>query len=148
MAEAETALLSRRSRSLLVIHPDVLVSATKAADSSHCTRKAVLQEIIRTTGETTPSLVYGNMLHALMQACMLANRWDEPFRQDKAREIVKASGGQLWTLHVGFEQAEEELAERSKGFEAFADRFMGKQPKVSRLASPSVASPPPPHSRR
>ncbi|BGP57825.1 DNA replication endonuclease-helicase Dna2 [Rhodotorula sphaerocarpa] len=137
MAEAETALLSRRSRSLLVIHPDVLVSATKAADSSHCTRKAVLQEIIRTTGETTPSLVYGNMLHALMQACMLANRWDEPFRQDKAREIVKASGGQLWTLNVGFEQAEEELAERSKGFEAFADRFTGKQPKPDAFLSDS-----------
>lgn len=61
---------------------------------------------------------------------MLENRWDDSFRFEKIQQIVKDSGGQLWSVNVSFAKAQEELAERSKEFEAFADRFMGVQPKV------------------
>lgn len=128
--------VSRKHGGLVVLHPDILVSSTKAADSSHCTRKAVLQELIRTVGDTTPSLVYGNMLHSLMQACMLENRWDDTFREDKISEIIKQTGGQLFTVNLDFEKAREELRARSQGFEAFADRFVGDEPKVSRSTGP------------
>ena len=128
--------MSRKHGGLIILHPDILVSSTKAADSSHCTRKAVLQELIRTVGDTTPSLIYGNMLHSLMQACMLENRWDDAFRQDKIAEIVKQSGGQLFAVNLEFEKAREELDERSKDLEAFADRYVGEEPKVSDLLCP------------
>ncbi|GAA5863149.1 hypothetical protein JCM3774_001437 [Rhodotorula dairenensis] len=127
--------VSRRHGGLVVLHPDILVSSTKAADSSHCTRKAVLQELIRTVGETTPSLIYGNMLHSLMQACMLENRWDDAFREGKISEIVKQTGGQLFTVNLDFDKAREELAERSKELEAFADRFVGEEPKFDAFLS-------------
>ncbi|KWU43439.1 Dna2-domain-containing protein, partial [Rhodotorula sp. JG-1b] len=127
--------VSRKHGGLIILHPDILVSSTKAADSSHCTRKAVLQELIRTVGDTTPSLIYGNMLHSLMQACMLENRWDDAFRQDKIAEIVKQSGGQLFAVNLEFEKAREELDERSKDLEAFADRYVGEEPKFDAFLS-------------
>lgn len=128
--------VSRKDGGLIILHPDILVSSTKAADSSHCTRKAVLQELIRTVGDTSPSLIYGNMLHSLMQACMLENRWDDAFRQDKIVEIIKQSGGQLFAVNLEFEKAREELDERSKELEAFADRYVAEEPKVSDLLCP------------
>ncbi|TKA52359.1 hypothetical protein B0A53_04828 [Rhodotorula sp. CCFEE 5036] len=127
--------VSRKHGGLIILHPDILVSSTKAADSSHCTRKAVLQELIRTVGDTTPSLIYGNMLHSLMQACMLENRWDDAFRQDKIAEIVKQSGGQLFAVNLEFEKAREELDERSRELEAFADRYVGEEPKFDAFLS-------------
>ncbi|CDR35720.1 RHTO0S01e05644g1_1 [Rhodotorula toruloides] len=135
LAAKDTPLQLTRSHSLLILHPDILVSSTKVADSSHCTRKAVLQEIIRTVGGTTPSLLYGNMLHSLMQSCMMEGRWDDEYRRGKIDEVVKEYGGQLWTIDVGFEKAKEELLNRSKDLEAFAERFLGEKPKVDAFLS-------------
>ncbi|GAA5984572.1 hypothetical protein JCM10908_003406 [Rhodotorula pacifica] len=136
---SEEMRVSRKHGGLIILHPDILVSSTKAADSSHCTRKAVLQELIRTVGDTTPSLIYGNMLHSLMQACMLENRWDDAFREGKITEIVKQSGNHLFTVNLDFDKAREELTERSKELEAFADRFVGDEPKADAfLSDPQV----------
>ncbi|BGP10813.1 DNA replication ATP-dependent helicase/nuclease DNA2 [Rhodotorula toruloides] len=135
LAAKDTPLQLTRSHGLLILHPDILVSSTKVADSSHCTRKAVLQEIIRTVGGSTPSLLYGIMLHSLMQSCMMKGRWDDEYRHGKIDEVVKEYGGQLWTIDVGFEKAKEELLNRSKDFEAFAERFVGEKPKVDAFLS-------------
>ncbi|GJN93127.1 hypothetical protein Rhopal_006172-T1 [Rhodotorula paludigena] len=132
---ADSPVSLTRSAGLLILHPDILVSSTKVADSSHCTRKAVLQELIRTLGGSTPSLLYGNMLHSLLQTCMAANRWDEEFRHARIDECVKESGGQLWTLDVSFEKARQELRDRSKEFEVFAERFVGAKPKADAFLS-------------
>ncbi|GAA6010418.1 hypothetical protein JCM10207_001295 [Rhodosporidiobolus poonsookiae] len=129
------SLTLTRSDGLLILHPDILVSSTKVADSSHCTRKAVLQEIIRTLGGSNPSVAYGNMLHALMQSCLADGRWDEEFRHARIDEIVKENGGQLWTMELSFEKARDELRERSKEFEAFADRFVGDKPEADAFLS-------------
>ncbi|GAA6046645.1 hypothetical protein JCM3770_003094 [Rhodotorula araucariae] len=130
-----TPLELTRSTGLLILHPDILVSSTKVADSSHCTRKAVLQELIRTLGQSTPSLLYGNMLHALLQSCMADNTWDDEYRFTRIDDIVKENGGMLWELEVSFEKARMELRERSKDFEAFAERFAGDEPKADAFLS-------------
>ncbi|GAK67711.1 DNA replication helicase DNA2 [Moesziomyces antarcticus] len=57
---------------LLVVHPDVLVPATKVADVASCIRKPVVQDRLRGASDTTVSLVMGNMLHELLQACLTA----------------------------------------------------------------------------
>ncbi|GAA5886249.1 hypothetical protein JCM6882_001581 [Rhodosporidiobolus microsporus] len=132
---SKPALTLTRSDGLLVLHPDILASSTKVADSSNCTRKAVLQELIRTVGGLTPSLTYGNMLHALMQECMAARRWDEDWRNEKIDDILKQNGAALWSIEIGFDKARNELRERSKEFEAFAERFIGDKPKPDALLS-------------
>ncbi|GAA5914570.1 hypothetical protein JCM5296_006275 [Sporobolomyces johnsonii] len=124
-----------RSTGLLILHPDILVSSTKVADSSHCTRKALLQELIRTLGGATPALAYGNMLHELMQRCLLEGRWDDDWRYEAIDEIVKENGGMLWTMDLSFDAARLQLRERSKEFGAFAERFMGDKPKPDAFLS-------------
>lgn len=119
-----------RSLGLVILHPDILVSSTKVADSSHCTRKALLQEIIRSTGPPTPSLVYGNMLHEVMQRSFTANRWDDTFRKDVINSIIAEHGADLWSMDLSFDAARENVLEKSKDFESFADRFVADKPKV------------------
>lgn len=129
-ATSTLSLTLDRLSGLLVLHPDILVSSTKVADSSHCARKALLQEMIRTTGGATPALVYGNMLHELMQACLVDERWDEDYRREKIDEIVGREVQTLWTMEVDVGTAREQMLEKSGGFEPFQSLFVGTTPGV------------------
>ncbi|KAM0752276.1 Dna2-domain-containing protein, partial [Meredithblackwellia eburnea MCA 4105] len=122
------SLTLSRSSGLLILHPDILVSSTKVADSSHCSRKALLAELIRTTGPSTPALTYGNMLHELLQACMSEGRWDEDWVKEKVNEILRKEMMVLWGMELGVDQAREVLLEKSKGFEDFRNMFIRDKP--------------------
>jgi DNA replication ATP-dependent helicase Dna2 len=126
------SLTVSRLTGLLILHPDILVSSTKVGDSAYCARKALLQEIVRTVGGSTPSLAYGNMLHELMQACMTEGRWEDAWRESKIDEIVAKEVQTLWAMDVQVEKARESMREKTKAFGEFKEVFMGgKQPKVS-----------------
>lgn len=127
-----------RSQGLLILHPDILVSSTKVADSSQCTRKALLQEIIRSTSAPTPSLAFGNMLHELMQRCLMENQWDADFTNKVIDEIVTENGSMLWSMDLTGETAKSEILERSKEFPSFAQQFVGSTPKVRLPLSRSI----------
>lgn len=119
----------------MIVHPDILVSATKVADSSHCARKAVLQEIIRSSSATTSALLYGNMLHELMQQCMLHDEWDDDFRRSKTTELLEKELQTLWSIDLPVNTALDEMLERSNTFRNFSETFMSKSGKVTRSAS-------------
>lgn len=73
------------------------------------------------------------MLHELMQKSLLENRWDEEFQKETINEILAENGGALWSMDLSFDAAREQVLERSKDFEAFAQRFVGDKPKVSKF---------------
>lgn len=52
---------------LLVVHPDVLVSPTKVAESRSCMRRAVLTDRIRSFGDISAPAVLGNLKHAFIE---------------------------------------------------------------------------------
>jgi DNA replication ATP-dependent helicase Dna2 len=135
------AMQITRNEGSLILHPDILVSSTKVADSAHCARKALLQELIRTsagTGSASPSLVYGNMIHELMQSAMIEQKWDDEWRRKKIQDIVAEQVGQLWTMDLSVDRAVETMMDKSKELEAFSALFVGENPKVRRLASSPV----------
>lgn len=72
-ASRDAALADHALDNLLVVHPDVLVPATKVADVASCIRKPVVQDRLRGASDVTVSLVMGNMLHELLQACLTAS---------------------------------------------------------------------------
>lgn len=129
-SSATPSLTIDRLSNLLILHPDILVSSTKVADSSNCARKALLQEIIRTVGGAAPPLVYGNMLHELMQACLSEERWDDEWRKEKIDEILKGEVQTLWSMDLSIDKAREEMLDKSKEFGAFKDQFVGEAPGV------------------
>lgn len=123
-----------RSQNLLILHPDLLVSSTKVADTSSCARRALLQEIIRSSGgQSSEALIYGNMLHELMQVCFTQQRWDTAWREEQIEVILKKEVGGMWTLGLEVAQARQGMRDRSQGFEKFSQLFVGETPKVRLL---------------
>ncbi|KAL4401382.1 DNA replication endonuclease-helicase Dna2 [Malassezia pachydermatis] len=58
---------------LLILHPDVIISASRLASVASCMRKPMLQERIRTPSDSTYVAVLGTMVHGLLQACLVAS---------------------------------------------------------------------------
>ena len=125
------SLTLSRQHGLLILHPDILVSSTKVSDSSHCARKALLQELIRTVGGLTPSLAYGNMLHEMLQDSLLRGQWDEASRTRQIEKQLAKRTAELWSMDLPLDKAREEMTERSKAFADFSLLYIGDKPKVS-----------------
>lgn len=132
---------------MLIVHPDTLISATRASDAHFCRRKAVLQEKVRSSSESTPALVYGNLLHELFQSCFLAmaessdasleEKVAEAFslhrREAEVDRLLKVPKNieSLFTIHVELDEARNHLREKSITFAEFAKQYIGQYPKVS-----------------
>lgn len=139
--------MSYSSNNLLIVHPDTLISATRASDAHFCRRKAVLQEKVRSSSESSPALVYGNLLHELFQSCFLAmaepsdlnleEKVEEAFGLDgRAAEIdrllrVPKNLESLFIIQVELDEARTHLREKSSTFADFAKQYIGQRPKVS-----------------
>ena len=52
---------------LLVLHPDILISPTKVADSCSCIRKSVISDRVRSFGDISSPAVLGNLKHAFIE---------------------------------------------------------------------------------
>ncbi|KAF9458560.1 DNA replication factor Dna2-domain-containing protein [Collybia nuda] len=114
---------------LLVLHPDLLLTATTLANAPECRRKPLLQNLVRTTSETTPSLVWGNMLHEVMQACFTASRWEKQWIDERIREVILRGLNELIKIDIGIEQAARELSARAQGLVEFSKRYLSDVPK-------------------
>ncbi|KAF2857820.1 hypothetical protein K470DRAFT_156699 [Piedraia hortae CBS 480.64] len=86
------------SSPFLIVHPDHMLSATIVADSFDCFRKAVLQDRIKATGETSMATVYGQILHEIFQRAMSVNRWNAKYLNDLVLKVVADHLEGLWEL--------------------------------------------------
>lgn len=131
-ASTTPSLHVTRSTHLLILHPDILVSSTKVADTSSCARRALLQEIIRSSSNvSSPALVYGNMLHELMQSCLTEGEWGEEKRDEKIESVLMGQVKELWGIKLGVEEARREMRSKSNGFGHFAEVYVRDTPSVS-----------------
>lgn len=132
---------------MFIVHPDTLISATRASDAHFCRRKAVLQEKVRSSSESSPALVYGNLLHELFQSCFLAMaEASDSSLEDKVAEVfgpqrraveidrllkVPKNIESLFTIHVELDEARTHLKDRSSTFAEFAKQYISRHPKAS-----------------
>lgn len=118
----------------LVVHPDHMLSATTVADSFDCTRKAVLQDRIKATSETSKAMIYGKILHEIFQQALSANQWDNGFLADLVKRTVEAHVEGLWEL--GMQDtvlANEEITAKMGELAAWAKIFVASEPSNSSL---------------
>ncbi|KAK0868196.1 DNA replication endonuclease-helicase Dna2 [Friedmanniomyces endolithicus] len=114
---------------LLIVHPDHLLSATTVADSFDCIRKAVLQDRIKATGETSKPMVYGKILHEVFQQALSANQWDTAFLADVVTRTVQSHVEGLWELGMrDTVLATEEVTAKMGELAAWARIFVAKRP--------------------
>jgi hypothetical protein len=118
------------SANLLILHPDILLTATALSNAPQCRRKPLLTSLVRSTSDITPALVWGSMLHEVIQRCLLEKRWDEAWIDKCLQEAVSGGLGELVKLGLSEEIALREMRERAKGFKFFAERYLGDVPKV------------------
>ena len=114
---------------LLVVHPDHMLSATVIADSFDCIRKAVLQDRIKATGNTSKAMVYGKMLHEIFQHALSVNRWDVSFLSGLVDRTVESTLESLWEL--GMQDtvlAVEELKSKMAELSSWASIYIAEEP--------------------
>lgn len=113
---------------MLILHPDHLISSTVVADSFGCTRRAVLQDRVKATGESSPPLVYGTILHEIFQAAMLANRWDTEWLRELIEKVANQHLEDLYTIKLEVPHAVEYLQSKMPELQSWAELFVSSQP--------------------
>lgn len=116
---------------LLIMHPDLLLTATTLSTAPQCTRRPLLSSMVRSSTDITPALVWGNMLHEVMQRCLKDDKWDEVFLTQCIDRAVQGRLGDLVKIGVTEETAKREVLDRSRGLQVFAEKYLSHKPKVS-----------------
>ncbi|KAF8960597.1 AAA domain-containing protein [Flammula alnicola] len=116
---------------MLILHPDLLLTATALSNAPQCRRKPLLAALVRSTSDTTPALVYGSILHEVMQRCLREGMWDAGFVDGCIGDAVQAGLGELVKLGVGEEVARREVSERARGMGVFAEKYLAEEPKAN-----------------
>ncbi|KAK3994607.1 hypothetical protein QBC44DRAFT_391344 [Cladorrhinum sp. PSN332] len=121
------------NHNILILHPDQLVSATVVADSFTCMRRAVLQDRVKATGESTPALVYGTILHEVFQTALLANNWELGFLQSVIDKILTKHVEDLYVIKVSVEDARQHLTSKMGELGTWARAFVASEPKPNAI---------------
>ncbi|KAF9234817.1 Dna2-domain-containing protein [Melanogaster broomeanus] len=110
------------AKNLLIHHPDLLLTATALSNASQCRRKPLLSSLVRSTSDVTPALVWGNMLHEVMQTCLAAHQWDEKYVDALIDDVVLKNLTEIVKIGTDIDAAKRELMVRSKGLRVFSER--------------------------
>ncbi|KAJ3103808.1 Tripartite DNA replication factor [Phlyctochytrium planicorne] len=97
---ASQDIIIDQGKNLLITDPDVLVSATQLADSFSCLRRSILQEKARVSSESNSSLVYGNLLHQIFQACLVKMDFSVNVIEREIDAILKKSVADLYNVSL------------------------------------------------
>ncbi|KZV80237.1 Dna2-domain-containing protein [Exidia glandulosa HHB12029] len=128
----------------LVLHPDLLLTATSVSTSHRCARKPVLGLLLPGVGpDAAPAVAWGNMLHEVVQSCFTERDFTQPFIDARIEEAISASLSDITRMGLSKDNARAELQKRSAGLKGFATRFVADEPKsdaqVSELGASSTA---------
>ncbi|KAF9222302.1 Dna2-domain-containing protein [Gyrodon lividus] len=127
--DSEGSVTISSQENLLIHHPDLLLTATALSNAPQCRRKPLLSSLVRSTSDVTPALVWGNMLHEVMQTCLAAHQWDEKYVDELIDDIVLKNLAEIVKIGTGMDEAKREVKLRSKGLRVFSERYIAETPK-------------------
>lgn len=123
------------SHSMIILHPDHLVSATVVADSIGCQRRAVLQDRIKNTGDIGKPQVFGNIFHEVFQEAMKANQWDISSLRCLVELVIVKHIEELYLIHMSIPEAIDYVMGKIPALMSWADTFLKAKPTVSEVFS-------------
>jgi DNA replication ATP-dependent helicase Dna2 len=127
--EATGQCIIDNAQNMLILHPDQLISSTVVADSFSCTRRAVLQDRVKATSESSPALVYGTLLHEIFQEALMANKWDSQYLGAVIEQAIRKHVEDLYVIKVGFKEAREHLLSKMTEIRHWAQLFVSSHPR-------------------
>ncbi|KAL5511792.1 DNA2 [Sanghuangporus vaninii] len=125
----DNTIVISSKHNMLVQHPDILVTATSIANALHCPRRSLLSLMVHSSSDKTPSLIWGSMLHEVMQRCLSTQRWDVSSIESFIDECIQKNLMELIQIDVGVDEAKIEISKRAGGLKIFGERFLGEIPK-------------------
>lgn len=129
---SQNHFLATNSHGFLILYPDVLVSCTSVADAHTCLRKSVLQDRVRATSNLSKALLYGSMVHALLQTALSENDFSD-LRMRKEIDIqVTGNLEKLYLIDESVEVAKDYLFAKVTLLQSWAIKFFGSS-KVSSI---------------
>ncbi|CAG8457573.1 4873_t:CDS:10 [Acaulospora colombiana] len=117
------------SQGLVIVRPDVLISATSVADSFTCMRKGILSDRVNGNFFYNSALTYGSLFHELIQACLVNENFTDSFIESEAEKLTKQSIEKLYSADLNEEEVIRELIGEIPKIQAWAGRFIGDTPK-------------------
>ncbi|KAG6382086.1 Dna2-domain-containing protein [Boletus reticuloceps] len=138
--DSEGAITISSRDNLFIHHPDLLLTATALSNAPHCRRKPLLSSLVRSTSDATPALVWGNMLHEIMQTCLATQQWDEFYVEDLIEDAVMKNLPEIIKIGTDIEEAKRELKLRSRGLKVFSERYIADTPKPDAILANTRAA--------
>ncbi|KAK1832468.1 hypothetical protein QBC39DRAFT_404871 [Podospora conica] len=121
------------TNNMLILHPDQLISATVLADSFMCTRRAVLQDRVKATGEASSAMIYGTILHEIFQEALVANNWDPKYLGSVVATTLEKHLEDLYIIKVSMDDARSHILSKMPEVRSWAQAFVTPQPKSEAL---------------
>ncbi|TFK23313.1 Dna2-domain-containing protein [Coprinopsis marcescibilis] len=125
---------------MLVLHPDILLTATALSNAPQCRRKPMLSSLVRASNDISPAMVWGNMLHEVMQRCLLQDRWEEPWIHEQIDDVLLDGLDSLLVLGIGETTARATMRDKAQSFPKFRARYISDAPKPDAVLSDTRSS--------
>jgi DNA replication ATP-dependent helicase Dna2 len=121
----------------LIHHPDILVTMTAVADAMPCPRRPLVNSLIKLPGAGTKAMLYGTVLHSLLQGSLSEQSFDAASTQRRveaelAREECRLD---VWGAGLNPEDVTEDLAPKAtEAFATFGQRWVKPAPTDDSVA--------------
>ncbi|KAJ7175873.1 DNA replication factor Dna2-domain-containing protein [Mycena filopes] len=129
------------THNFIILHPDLLLTPSALSSALECRRKPLLSGLVRSSSDTTPALVWGNILHEVMQACMSAGRWEDLWVEEKIEQVIREKISDIAKINLSVEDARREIKLRAKGLKAFSEKYISDSPKPQALLTNTRSGP-------
>ncbi|KAK7048375.1 DNA replication helicase [Favolaschia claudopus] len=129
------------SDNILILHPDLLLTPSALSSSLECRRKPLLSGLVRSSSDTSPALVWGNILHEVMQACLSSGRWEDAWVEEKVEQVIRDKISDIAKISLSVEDARREIKLRAKGLKAFSEKYIADSPKAQAVLTNTRSGP-------
>lgn len=128
------AITFKDTSSYVIAHPDILVTMTSIANAMPCVRKPLLNQLVRLPEPLSKPMIYGNILHGLLQESLSDQTFDAPStRRRVGMDLAKDERRlEVWGAGLDPGAVANDLGRNAEdAFASFGRRWIGSEPKVS-----------------
>ncbi|ORY35636.1 putative DNA replication helicase dna2 [Naematelia encephala] len=115
----------------LIHHPDLMLTMTSIANAMPCPRRPLLQALIKPAAPVSKSMLYGTILHELLQAALSEQSFGGQETRRRLKESLTKESRRLevWGSGLGEEDVNIEVGVKAvEGFETFERKWVGPSP--------------------
>ncbi|ORX43608.1 Dna2-domain-containing protein [Piromyces finnis] len=116
-------------KNIIIVNPDVLLSVTIASSGYRCIRKPVLDNRVH-SDEMNSNLVYGIILHELLQIAFQNNNFTTEFLDKSVTKLISKNIEKLYCIDETEDTAYTTLKEMIPKYQTWASTYVSSHPKV------------------